>query len=128
MPTKAFLKQLGLKVEEEHTEKQGENSSELFSLCTRAIIVEGESGVVRPTGSNQCMPSSELEILPKESGPAVVVKIFDFGKTEEDPSLCPTCGGRRWWVSIYSVWVCAKCHPPASPDLVVRWEDEQVEH
>lgn len=38
-------------------------------------------------------------------------------------SACYTCGSRRWWISIYGVRICSRCHPPASPDLVREWED-----
>ena len=40
----------------------------------------------------------------------------------QDYARCPCCGGGRWWTSIHGIRVCGKCHPPASPELVVRWE------
>lgn len=46
---------------------------------------------------------------------------------------CFVCGSRRSWRSIHGVVVCAVCHPPTSPDLVValkmhglNWEGELV--
>jgi len=40
------------------------------------------------------------------------------GTTQNDiqgntKSLCPACGGSKWWTSIYHVRICTVCHPPA---------------
>lgn len=35
--------------------------------------------------------------------------------------FCYVCKGRRFWLSVHGVLVCARCHPPASPKLVARW-------
>lgn len=34
---------------------------------------------------------------------------------------CCGCGSLKWWLSIYGATICARCHPPASAALVVRW-------
>lgn len=39
---------------------------------------------------------------------------------------CPACRGTRFWRSIYNVIVCARCHPPAAPQLVAEWLDQPV--
>ena len=35
--------------------------------------------------------------------------------------VCYSCKRSRFWHSIHGVTVCARCHPPASPRLVVQW-------
>jgi hypothetical protein len=34
---------------------------------------------------------------------------------------CLSCKGRRFWISIYGVTICAVCHPPAAASLVAEW-------
>ena len=34
---------------------------------------------------------------------------------------CYGCRGRRFWISVYGVTVCAICHPPPDPALVAAW-------
>lgn len=67
----------------------------------------------------------------KESAPVVDIQTVDI-QTGERPaqnySRCFACGGARWWISFHGVRICARCHPPARPDLVARWEGEQGEH
>jgi ribosomal protein L37AE/L43A len=36
----------------------------------------------------------------------------------EPGDRCYTCAGERLWRSVYRVWICRQCHPPASPGLV----------
>ena len=35
--------------------------------------------------------------------------------------ICYACGGHRFWGSIHGAVTCARCHPPAGPDLVAEW-------
>ncbi len=35
--------------------------------------------------------------------------------------VCYCCRQQRFWRSTYGVIVCARCHPPAAPDLVAAW-------
>jgi hypothetical protein len=37
------------------------------------------------------------------------------------PEPCWTCRGRRFWRSVQGRTVCARCHPPATPNLVAEW-------
>lgn len=37
------------------------------------------------------------------------------------PATTCSCGGRRFWRSRQGATVCARCHPPASPELVAEW-------
>lgn len=39
-----------------------------------------------------------------------------------DASVCPACGGTDFWISLALVWVCERCHPPASEKIVARRE------
>lgn len=68
----------------------------------------------------------------KREGPAITLRVWPDTRTAkmsaQDYSQCPCCGGARWWVSVYEVRVCGKCHPPANPGLVSRWEGEQDKH
>lgn len=36
------------------------------------------------------------------------------------PTICPSCNGADWWLSIYDKWICTECHPPANERLVKR--------
>lgn len=36
---------------------------------------------------------------------------------------CYVCGGCEWWLSIYGVVVCCRCHPPPVPELVSQYLD-----
>ena len=38
--------------------------------------------------------------------------------------VCYACKTSRFWLSIHGVTVCAKCHPPGSPDLVAEWIED----
>jgi hypothetical protein len=38
---------------------------------------------------------------------------------------CHICHEYVWWLSVYGVFVCGVCHPPATPDLVKRWVGNQ---
>lgn len=38
-----------------------------------------------------------------------------------DGGPCFSCGSTRRWLSIHMAVVCALCHPPVDPRLVVRW-------
>jgi hypothetical protein len=35
--------------------------------------------------------------------------------------VCWTCRSRRFWRSVHGRTVCARCHPPAVPELVAQW-------
>jgi hypothetical protein len=39
----------------------------------------------------------------------------------EPPHPCGWCGSTTFWRSVYAVYVCANCHPPAYPALVEAW-------
>jgi hypothetical protein len=47
------------------------------------------------------------------------------------PETCYACGGREFWVSLYGVVICVRCHPPAGLALApakpprVRTEEDQ---
>ena len=43
-----------------------------------------------------------------------------------DESTTQGCGTARRWSLISGAVVCARCHPPASPKLVVAWEGEDI--
>jgi hypothetical protein len=43
--------------------------------------------------------------------------------TEADLRPCFCCKGVLFWQSLAGITICATCHPPASPDLVVEWID-----
>lgn len=34
---------------------------------------------------------------------------------------CYACYGLESWLSVHGVTVCARCHPPAHDNLVVKW-------
>ena len=34
---------------------------------------------------------------------------------------CPSCRGARAWRSFHGPIICARCHPPADPNLVAEW-------
>lgn len=36
------------------------------------------------------------------------------------PNVCPCCRSDRFWESVHGATVCATCHPPADPALVVQ--------
>lgn len=38
---------------------------------------------------------------------------------------CYVCKGRRLWLSVHGVLVCAKCHPPPTEKLVARWVERE---
>jgi len=40
---------------------------------------------------------------------------------------CSGCRGTKYWRSVHGTVVCARCHPPAKPDLVAGWVDCSVE-
>ncbi len=40
------------------------------------------------------------------------------------PSPTCSCGGRRFWRSRQGATVCARCHPPAAPELVAEWIED----
>lgn len=55
-------------------------------------------------------------------------EILDYLRAQASPSptekvVCFCCHERRFWVSTHGVTVCAKCHPPPYPDMVVEWID-----
>jgi hypothetical protein len=41
--------------------------------------------------------------------------------------ICHACRTSSFWLSIHGAVVCGICHPPASPNLVVRWIGGDVE-
>ena len=41
---------------------------------------------------------------------------------------CYFCGGTRFWISVYGMTICTRCHPPAAPHLVADWLGEDPEH
>ncbi len=42
---------------------------------------------------------------------------------------CYLCGGSTWWVSVYGVLVCCRCHPPPAPGLVAHYvSGEEAQH
>lgn len=43
------------------------------------------------------------------------------GAVQPSPGACRWCKGKLWWRSVYNIVVCARCHPPALPELVVEW-------
>ncbi len=55
----------------------------------------------------------------KKFVPGVVVEAGPLG-----PPPCYTCGSAAFWRGRFNTaWVCATCHPPASPGLVGEWWD-----
>jgi len=40
------------------------------------------------------------------------------------PGPCYCCGEVAWWLSVYDVVICGRCHPPADPSLVRAWVPE----
>lgn len=50
-----------------------------------------------------------------------------LGKPQPAREACFACRGRRFWLSIYGVRVCARCHPPGRPDLVAEWIGDDTE-
>lgn len=53
---------------------------------------------------------------------AVGSEVTDEQDKQSEEERCPVCKSRRWWVSIYGQRICAVCHPPASEELVAKWE------
>jgi hypothetical protein len=48
-----------------------------------------------------------------------------IGGRPEALDRCRACKGRRWWRFLQGPLVCGICYPPATPDLVADWiEDE----
>lgn len=53
---------------------------------------------------------------------AMLAAAGQFGPGDFDDSpICYCCGGRRFWVSAHGPIGCARCHPPATNDGIVRW-------
>lgn len=67
----------------------------------QARDISGETGAGSPAASTGAAARASTETRPA------------------GPEACPVCAGRRWWLSIYGVWTCTGCHPPAVPELVV---------
>lgn len=95
------------------------------------VSVQGDSLRVRGNLTDELRQEilehkAEILALLRDRIPGgAVLKIWQDTRTaipHHDYTRCPCCGGGRWWVSIHGARVCAKCHPPAGPKLVVRWE------
>lgn len=80
--------------------------------------------------------SSYLRLLSKdfielkrlfEAAEKIKVEIWNFEEQICNSAWCPVCHHSKWWISKSGVRVCGICHPPASPELVARWEGEQIE-
>ena len=48
-------------------------------------------------------------------------------KDHGGPRRCFACRGTRFWISIYGVTVCGKCHPPATDALIAGWHPSHTE-
>ena len=61
-------------------------------------------------------------------GEVLVVANAEPTKTRSAAACpCRACGEARRWLSIYGATVCGSCHPPASPSLVARWIEADVD-
>ena len=60
------------------------------------------------------------ELVKSSSALSAVVRQSSNG-TAPQPKRCYLCRSNRLWLKRSGDLVCARCHPPASPDLVVEW-------
>ena len=44
-----------------------------------------------------------------------------FDAQQTGRATCPCCLRDRFWLSRHGAVICGTCHPPADPELVVRW-------
>ena len=80
----------------------------------------------------------------QEPDPAQVAPLIESVKEHKDDAIrflrgnleregtgrreCYFCGGTRFWISVYGMTICTRCHPPAAPHLVADWLGEDPEH
>ena len=83
-------------------------------LQARGVKLVADGGILR------CRPKSALSARDLAALKALKSKILAT-LTRPARLTCFSCRGRRFWISIYGVTICAVCHPPASPDLAASW-------
>ena len=72
----------------------------------------------------RCRPRAALSQEDLAALKAHKAEVLASLRTEVSSNLvCYACGGERFWHSIHGTATCARCHPPASPDLVAEWID-----
>ena len=83
--------------------------------CTPSPDLTGLETVISAGGVQLCMDSEGVKVDPLPSYLDGV-----------DLAPCYTCRSSNWWLSIHGATVCGACHPPARPELVAKWlEDDQ---
>jgi hypothetical protein len=60
-----------------------------------------------------------------EGEPQFILVIPPISCWPNNLGACYACGATLRWRSVYGAVVCAKCLPPASPELVAAWEGEE---
>lgn len=91
-------------------------------LQERGFTLVADGDVLR------CRPGSALtpeDLDTLRSMKADVLAALRAGPVPTAPPVtCFACRGTRFWRSLYNVFVCARCHPPADLSLVAAWIGE----
>jgi hypothetical protein len=84
------------------------------------LVVEAPDGVL--TDAIKAALREQKAALLEIVGHEPLCRDADCRATESH--ACYNCYGRAFWRSTHGVVICAKCHPPAAPDLVAAWIGE----
>ncbi len=84
-----------------------------------ALVADGNRLRCRPRSA---LTEHDVATL-REIKPAVLARLREEHATTPAKIVCYACKSSRFWRSIHGSVVCAVCHPPADPSLVLEWID-----
>jgi len=74
---------------------------------SKGVVVVMPGQIFKPADPIKLLDASVVAVLPLVSRPL----------WQRPDGRCFACGSREAWRSIYKM-TCARCHPPATPDIV----------
>ena len=97
----------------------------IADLRARGVVLVADGPLLR------CRPRSALTeddlATLREIKPAVLAHLRIEDTASRKKVVCHACKSTRFWRSIHGPVVCGVCHPPASPSLVARWIEVDVD-
>ncbi len=92
------------------------------AIPTPEALAKACEGVCSYPPENQCNTATPpSEAADRCSVAGVSEGVHTHPSDGEASSECPSCGGAKFWRSVFGKVSCAVCHPPAVPALVAEW-------